>query len=655
MKTTKGSIRLILLLLTGALLFAVWSFAQENPPARVARLSYVSGQVSLQPSGQNDWSDAPLNYTLTTGDRLYTDQNSRAELEVGPYAVRLWDGTDLTLANLDDQTMQLGLAQGSLRVSVYELPSDNTVEIDTPNGALTLLAPGTYRVDVDPNAGTSVVTVNTGSLQITGGGANQEVDAGQAVQLSGSESIQVDSIDMPAPDDFDQWSEERDRFIEDSASARYVGRYMPGYDALDQYGSWQTVPQYGPVWYPGNVGPGWVPYRDGYWGWVQPWGWTWVESEPWGFAPFHYGRWAMSGGRWGWVPGPANIQPVYSPAMVAFVGGGGFSIGVRIGGAGLAAWFPLGPRDPYIPPYRYSGNYLRQVNITNVRNVTNITNITNVTNIRNVNYTYKNVATTAVPANVFSGGQPVANRVVRVTPQQLAKAQVMARPAVARPVGRAAVLGGKPAPAPRIQASAARVAAARVAVLPRRPGARPVARGTGRPALIARKAPPAAARGAGRPAVVVTRNVPAARKRTSPPAPASRAAARPAAAARPVPAGRPPAVRTAPPTRAARPPARVERAPARPPERRTPPPAREVRRPAPVERAPARAPERRTPPPAREVRRPAPVERAPARGGAARPPAARRQAPPPRNERAKPNTERGRQQQEKPEKRKNDH
>jgi len=54
---------------------------------------------------------------------------------------------------------------------------------------------------------------------------------------------------------------------------------------------------YGSVWYP-NVPPGWAPYREGHWAWVEPWGWTWVDDAPWGFAPFHYGRWVNAGGRW---------------------------------------------------------------------------------------------------------------------------------------------------------------------------------------------------------------------------------------------------------------------------------------------------------------------------------------------------------------------
>jgi hypothetical protein len=170
---------------------------EGNPPGRAARLSVIEGQVSFQPSGENDWSQATLNYTMTTGDRIYTYDGSRAELEVGPWAVRLSQDTDLTMANLTDQFMQLGVGRGSVRVAVYQMPPDNTVEIATPNGALTASEPGSYRVDVDPDNGTRVI-VNRGSLQVSGGGANQTIEAGQAAQLTGTEPIEVTLLSLPA-------------------------------------------------------------------------------------------------------------------------------------------------------------------------------------------------------------------------------------------------------------------------------------------------------------------------------------------------------------------------------------------------------------------------------------------------------------------------
>ena len=448
------------------------SFADDNPPARAARISYLKGKVSFQPARQDQWSEATLNFTVTTGDRLYTDKGARAEFEVGPYTVRLAEQTDLIVTNLNDQIMQLGLEQGTLRLSVYELSSDNTVEVDTPHAALSILAPGAYRAHADPDANRTLVSVNSGSLELSAEGISQTLQAGEAVELTGESLIQAASIPMPPLDSFDRWSEQRDARLSAAASAKYVSRGIAGYDDLDDYGRWEEVAEYGPVWYPTGLAPGWVPYRFGHWAWVDPWGWTWVEDEPWGFCPFHYGRWVFIGTAWGWLPGPYVPLPVYTPALVAFVGGPGFSVAVGVGAVELAAWFPLGPDEPFFPWYHYSGDYLRVVNITN---------ITNINDIKSVNYRYRTIAATAVPANVFSSGQPVAHHIVRVPPEGLARAPVIPHPAV-NPTVRAA-LPGKPVPAPPV---AARVVPARA------PTSTAAARRDVRPppAVAERKLPP---------------------------------------------------------------------------------------------------------------------------------------------------------------------
>ena len=133
----RGLALLLPFLLAG--LFASATYGDEgDPPGRVARLSLAEGKVSFQPSGETSWSEASVNRPVTTGDRLYTDQGARAELEVGPFAVRLSEATDVTLANLNDQLMQIGIGQGTVRVTIYQMPANNSVEIDTPNGALIL-------------------------------------------------------------------------------------------------------------------------------------------------------------------------------------------------------------------------------------------------------------------------------------------------------------------------------------------------------------------------------------------------------------------------------------------------------------------------------------------------------------------------------------
>jgi hypothetical protein len=431
----------------GTMLACLPLFGDEgDPPSRVARLSYMDGAVSFEPSGENDWSQASLNYPLTTGDRLWTDKNARAELETGNVAIRMSAETDLTTTQLTDQLMQFGLAQGTVRVATYDLRSGHQIEIDTPNAALTIERSGSYRVETYPDQNRTLVTVTNGEVQVTGNDINQTVAGGQALEIDGTNPVNANWVQLPDQDSFDQWSNERDQRYERARSREYVSPEVPGYYDLDQYGSWNSVPEYGPVWYPSAVPVGWCPYRYGRWAWVEPWGWTWVDQEPWGFAPFHYGRWVQVGPRWGWLPGPIAVAPVYGPAFVAFVGGPGFSVAFGVGGA--AAWFPLGPGEPFYPWYHHSDGYLREVNITNVRNVTNITNITNVTNINNVHYRYQTTAVTAVPAAAFRAGEPVARNVIKVSPQQIARAQVIPHPQIT-PTPKA-ITAGAPAAQPAV-------------------------------------------------------------------------------------------------------------------------------------------------------------------------------------------------------------
>jgi hypothetical protein len=399
-----------------------------DPPGRVARLGYISGSVSFQPSGQDQWSQALANYPLTTGDRIYTDRDGRAELETGNIAVRLSSGTDLAATNLNDQLVQLDLTQGTLRVRAYQILDGNSVEIDTPNAALTLLRPGSYRVETYPDDNTTLVTVDSGDLEINGNNFSQVVHSGQSLKLSGADDVQVSWLQPQGGDDFDRWCGDRDRRFTSSNSRQYVGQYVPGSEDLDQYGQWEPAQDYGQVWYPSAVPAGWAPYRYGRWAWVQPWGWTWVEDEPWGFAPFHYGRWALIGARWGWVPGSivVGVRPVYAPALVAFVGGPN---------ANVQVWFPLGPRDPYLPWYHHSDGYLRQVNVTNVRTQVNIVNVINVRNENNFHYAYQRIAPTAVSTEAFRGSRPVAREIVHVDAEAIGRQRVI-RPEI-RPDARA--------------------------------------------------------------------------------------------------------------------------------------------------------------------------------------------------------------------------
>ncbi len=411
----------------------------QDPPGRVARLSYIQGSVSFQPSGENDWVEADPNRPMTIGDNLWVDKDSRSEFHIGATAIRMASETGISFLNLDDRTVQLQLAQGTIEIHLRHMVAGDAFEIDTPNLAVTLTHSGEYRLSTDPDGNSTAITVREGEGQATGAGESYDLQAGQQYTFTGTDQLTYDAQEAPGFDDFEDWCQSRDQSENASVSAKYVSRDVDGVYDLDEYGDWQTVPDYGEIWVPRGVAVGWAPYRFGHWIWIDPWGWTWVESEPWGFAPFHYGRWVAVGGYWGWVPGPRVVRPVYAPALVGFVGGGGLSMSVSFGGgfAGVA-WFPLGPRDVWVPGFHCSPRYVQNVNITNTRviNVTEVTNVynnytRNVTVVNNYTYAHNAVAVTAVSRETFVNARPVAASVVRVTPEQLESGRVVDNTAIA--------------------------------------------------------------------------------------------------------------------------------------------------------------------------------------------------------------------------------
>ncbi|MEP6998612.1 MAG: DUF6600 domain-containing protein, partial [Betaproteobacteria bacterium] len=461
MSKTQSPTRLLTVVLVGAAMLLLSGIGLADPPARVARLSYFNGTVSFAPAGVDEWALAAPNRPLVTGDRLWADANGRAELQAGNVAVRLGASTSVNILNLDDRAAQIELAQGSLYVRVSRFERDEILEIDTPNLAFTISGAGRYRIDVNPDGNVTSLAVLAGSGEAYGEGAAYRIGAGDRYSFSGTGLRDYEYSDIGAPDPFDRWAAERDRRYDASLSARYVSRDVIGYEDLDQYGSWSVVAAYGNVWYPRSVPSGWAPYRTGRWSWIDPWGWTWIDEAPWGFAPYHYGRWAYVTGRWGWIPGPVNVRPIYAPALVAFIGGGDFSLSLSVGGtASGIAWFPLGPGEVYLPSYRVSRDYFTNVNISNTR-VTNV-NITNVYNSYTTNTTVTNVTyinreapggVTAVPATAFVQSQPVARAAIQVPRDVVARQAVSAvaqvaptrASLVAAPAAGAAAAGKPPA------------------------------------------------------------------------------------------------------------------------------------------------------------------------------------------------------------------
>jgi hypothetical protein len=555
---------------------------------------------------------------------------------------------------------------------------DDDFEIDTPNLAFVITQPGSYRIDVSEDGSDTDVTVRSGYGEATGNGQSYSLQTGQVGFFMGTQSLEADVESIGDEDAFDTWADGRDHRYDISPSAHYLSPDVVGFQDLDDYGDWRDDGAYGHVWFPNRVDVGWAPYHTGHWAWIDPWGYTWVDDSPWGYAPFHYGRWVSVGGRWGWIAGPPEVAPVYAPALVVFVGGGpGFG--------GNVGWFPLGPREVYVPTYPVSRTYMTQINVSNttvnttvVTNVYNTTVINKTTTITNITYANRTVpgAVTAVPQNAFASAQPVAKVAVRMTPQQIAAAPVAAHVAVAPT--REAVLGSKASTAGHVTAPPAAVASRQV-VAKKTPPPPPVPFAKKQQALAAHPGqpiprrelaslrPPAAARPAVRvapPAKAATPTTghppanaavkpgppvthpgqPAAAARPAPPATARPAQPAPAAAAKPTP---PPSAKqpeNRPPTapanhpeanRPAASPPNNRPATNRPAEAPAHPPAAQPNKPAAQpNRPPAPQPSRPAEPshaPAAQPNKPEPNRTEPAAKPApqAHPPAAAKPAAPP--------------------------
>jgi hypothetical protein len=375
--------------------------------------------------GSDDWGQAIPNLPLGPGDRIFTDSDGRAEIQVGQTFVRIGPSSDVSLVDSTPVGIYLGVAQGSVHLHTLGLWQDQSVYVNTPSGSSILSSPGELRVDVMPDQYAAVFTDYSGFQQITGAGDfTQGLAGGQALELIGSNPVAPQWLEPADWDSLDNWSHQRDQQISQAMSYRYLSPEIPGGYEMDAAGTWMPGTPYGAIWFPNNVPNGWAPYHYGHWVNHVPWGWVWVEDEPWGYAPFHYGRWVSWNGSWGWIPGPPAAHPVWSPALVVFAGG------IHVGGVGVSAWFPLGPGEPYRPSYPCSQRYIDQVNITNIVEAPRVHVQTTYVNINVVNVTYVNrtTAVTAVNNADFASGRPVAHAAVVVDAHAFDHVQVLAAP-----------------------------------------------------------------------------------------------------------------------------------------------------------------------------------------------------------------------------------
>jgi len=299
----------------------------------VARVSIAQGDVNVKRADNGQLDAAVVNAPLMTHDHLETAPGSRAEVQLdAANFIRLGPNTELGFADLQYRRYQAQLGIGTIILRVTH-DTNADVEIDTPSVTLRPLGQGEYRVSVFDN-GTSQVTVRSGRLEMYGPSGSQRVDAGQSLLIRGdAANPEFQAGYEIARDQLDDWSATRDNELLSSQSYGYVSPDIGGAQDLDANGAW--VPsQYGQVWTPQAVSSDWSPYSDGHWVYANYYGWTWIDNAPWGWAPYHYGRWFMNSGRWCWWPGARAGAYFWSPALVGFFGFGR-------GGLGWAALAPF--------------------------------------------------------------------------------------------------------------------------------------------------------------------------------------------------------------------------------------------------------------------------------------------------------------------------
>ncbi len=296
-----------------------------------------------------------INGPVFPGDTLLSHADSRGEVQLaGGTLVRFDVNTELTFlalpstgATIQDNTV-LQLAGGTIRIAAIA-PGKEEFRIDTPIASVYLLGEGDFRIEVDPD-GSTRLSSRRGVAELAGQSGSVLVRGGMLARATpGSVPSTPRAYNTFTTDGFDRWVALRDEFYREQD--RHAGSYddtvyeelpvevRPYYRELSTQGAWVHTEDYGYVWYPANTPEDWRPYSDGYWTY-GPSGYFWVGGEPWGWAPYHYGRWSwVVGSGWCWIPGR-----VFAGAWVAWSWGSAY-----IGWGPLDYW----NRPVYYGPLHY--------------------------------------------------------------------------------------------------------------------------------------------------------------------------------------------------------------------------------------------------------------------------------------------------------------
>ena len=404
-------------------------------PVRIGRISLIAGKLELRGPGEAKWSAASINDPVATGMSLHTDPQTRGEIRIGPDTIDLAEGTEITVIKLDPRTAEIAVREGRIEFDIGGLKSGESVEIDTPHGEVWPLERGRYDIDIGSGDHPQRIAAFAGNARFAGNGADLPIASGYQLVLTYTEPTAA-RIESVTDDEFVKWC--KGRAVDDTrlAAPYFMSREITGYAALDDAGNWQASDKYGEMWVPKALPAGWAPYRNGHWRWLSPWGWSWVDDQPWGFATTHYGRWIQADGQWLWSPGKLTANPVWAPAVVAFLGTRGVGLSYADGPGPAIAWFPLALGEVYWPSYTRDLDYIRAINRGNVADL-NVVRIAAdgqpPAEISNAHFANRAFAST-VPRPVFVSGEPIATALLSIPEERLLDAPaIMGSPDIGPP------------------------------------------------------------------------------------------------------------------------------------------------------------------------------------------------------------------------------
>ena len=288
------------------------AFAES--PSRTARVVETWGTTWIFDPQDRQWTALTRNQTLSEGDRIRTDARSRVAVRLGSTSIWIDEASDLEISALSDQQAVFRLEKGRLGMLFRSAAIASEYRVQTREGQLFAEQEGALQVE-QLDRGTIATNISSRlrfDFKADSTGTSQRTGLREGEQAEfwwvGGPRTERQRVQETA---FGAWIAEQsgEEGRPQMAAERYVSPEMTGTEELDRHGRWENSPEYGNVWIPTTVSANWAPYRDGRWSWSVQWGWTWIDVAPWGFAPFHYGRWVEWRGRWSWVPGPRIVRP----------------------------------------------------------------------------------------------------------------------------------------------------------------------------------------------------------------------------------------------------------------------------------------------------------------------------------------------------------